>query len=101
MLLWSWEAKPSPHAPADLSFTIMKRFSFFFLMHASSGILSESGCGGDQEDVSCSPYPGRVDQDTHRPTGPVGAPMCPHSEPGSILLPLKTPYLPPNWRKRF
>ena len=43
--------------------------------------------------MSCSPYPGRVDQDTHRPTGPVGAPMCPHSEPGSILLPLKTPCL--------
>ena len=24
MLLWSWEAKPPPHAPADLSFTIMR-----------------------------------------------------------------------------
>ena len=44
------------------------------------------GVVGTRGGVSCSPYPERVAQDTQRPTGPVGAPMCPHSEPGSTLF---------------
>ena len=47
-------------------------------------IHNQDGCG-DQGDVSWPHYLGCIAQDDHRPSGPVGAPICPHSEPGSTL----------------